>query len=273
MSRDDNRNDSVNEPLPVAERWYEIQDMGGGVHRILESHVAPWMRCNMWLISGRDRDLLVDSGMGIKPLKAEITRLRERPVVNICTHCHFDHVGCSHEFDERLGHGLDADVHAHPDLDRTCARDWIKGELLTALPHEGYSLESYSVTPAPLTGHVDDGDVLDVGDRSFRVLHLPGHAPGSIALYETATKTLFSGDVIYDGQLIDNAWHSNAVDYRRSLARLRELPVDTVHAGHEPSFGRARLHALIDAYLSGENRITDVTGWLAERNGVRQSSA
>jgi glyoxylase-like metal-dependent hydrolase (beta-lactamase superfamily II) len=255
----------MNGKLPIADHWYEIHDMGSGVHCILESHVSPWMRCNMWLIGGRDRDLLIDSGMGIKPLKAEIARLRERPVAAVCTHCHFDHVGCAHEFDVRLGHSLDADVHAHPDLDRTCARDWIKGELLTALPHEGYSLETYTVTPAPLTGYLDEGDIVDVGDRSFQVFHLPGHAPGSIALYEKATRTLFSGDVIYDGQLIDNAWHSDTEAYRASLARLRELPVDIVHAGHEPSFGRSRLHALIDAYLSGKNRITDVSQWLAAR--------
>jgi len=43
---------------------------------------------------------------------------------------------------------------------------------------------------------VRDGDIIDLGDRAFEVLHLPGHSPGSIALFEAATKTLFSGDAI-----------------------------------------------------------------------------
>lgn len=249
--------------LPTADRWYEIADVGGGVSRILETHVKPWMRCNMWLVQGRDRDLLIDSGMGLKPLKAEIARLRERPVACVCSHCHFDHIGCACEFDVRLGHRADADVHARPDLDRTCARTWIAAELLSALPHDGYRLEDYAITPAPLTGYLDEGDVLDLGDRSFSVLHLPGHAPGSIALYEAATRTLFSGDVLYDGLLIDNAWHSDPEIYRESLHRLLDLPVDVVHAGHEASFGRDRLRELVEAYLAGGNRMGDVAGWLA----------
>jgi hypothetical protein len=71
--------------------------------------------------------------------------------------------------------------------------------------------------------------------------------------------------VIYDGQLIDNAWHSDPEAYRESLMRLRELPIETVHAGHEPSFGRDRLLQLIDRYLDGGMRIADVGSFLAAR--------
>lgn len=256
-----------NSTLRVAERWYELSRAGDGISRIVESHVAPWMCCNMWLIQGRDRDLLVDSGMGLRPLRAEIAELRERPVAAVCTHCHFDHIGCAHEFETRLGHAAEAAVFADPRLDNTCARAWIAGDLLTALPFAGYRLSDYQITPAPLTGHLDDGDVLDLGDRVFQVLHLPGHSPGSIALYEKATRILISGDVIYDGQLIDNAWHSDPEAYRDSLNRLRELPVAIVHAGHEPSFGRERLVELIDLYLGGQLSMRSVGGWLGARAG------
>ena len=249
--------------LAIAAQWYEISRVDQGLSRILESHVAPWMRCNMWLVHGRDRDLLIDSGMGLRPIKAEVAALRERPVTGICTHCHFDHIGCWHEFDTRLGHASEAEIHARPDNDRTCASAWIAGEILTALPFAGYDLTQYRVVPAPLTGHIDEGDVIDLGDRWFRVFHLPGHSPGSIALYEEKSRTLFSGDVIYDGLLIDNAWHSDSGAYAESLRRLRELPVDTVHAGHEASFGRDRLIALIDAYLAGGQRLEAASDLLA----------
>ena len=101
--------------------WYEIAKVDHGLSRILERHVAPWMRCNMWLIHGRDRNLLIDSGMGLRPLKPEIAALGERPVTAVCTHCHFDHIGCAHEFDTRLGHALEAHDYAAPDLGRSCA--------------------------------------------------------------------------------------------------------------------------------------------------------
>lgn len=245
--------------------WYEIHRVDNGLSRILETHVAPWMRCNMWLIHGRDGNLLIDSGMGLRPIKPEVAALAERPVTAVCTHCHFDHIGCAHEFDHRLGHRSEAEDYAAPDLARSCASNWIDAELLTALPHEGYDLRRFHLTPAPLTGYLDEGDVLDTGDRVFNVLHLPGHSPGSIALYERATRTLFSGDVIYDGMLIDNAWHSDPSAYEQSLRRLKELPVEQVHAGHENSFGRERLHALIDSYLSGGQRLADPSRWIAEQ--------
>lgn len=252
--------------IPVASGpWYEIRQVDSGLSRILERHVAPWMRCNMWLIHGRDTNLLIDSGMGLRPIKPEIAALAERPVTAVCTHCHFDHIGCAHEFDTRLGHAEEAEDYAAPDLARSCAAAWIGAELLTALPHEGYDLKDFRLVPAPLTGHLDEGDVLDTGDRVFNVLHLPGHSPGSIALYERATRTLFSGDVIYDGMLIDNAWHSSPEHYEASLRRLRELPVEQVHAGHENSFGRDRLHALIDCYLAGGQRLGDPASWAADQ--------
>ena len=63
-----------------------------------------------------------------------------------------------------------------------------------------------------------------------------------------------SGDIIYDGPLIDDAYHSNPEDYVRSLERLRALKVSVVHGGHFPSFGRVRLSELIDEYLEGRRR-------------------
>ena len=61
--------------------------------------------------------------------------------------------------------------------------------------------------------------------------------------------TLFSGDALYDGQLLDDLPDSSIPDYIHTMKRLRSLPVDVVHGGHEPSFGRERMIELMDAYL------------------------
>lgn len=252
--------------LPVAKEWYRIAAVSDGVSQIIEKHVVPWMRCNIFLIRGRSSSLLLDSGMGFRPIRNEIEALRDMHIKCVCTHCHFDHTGCVHEFDVRLGHASESQIHAEPDLDNTCARAWLSEEILTALPSEGFETANYRLTPAPLTGYLDEGDVIDLGDRVFQVLHLPGHSPGSIALYEKSTKTLFSGDAIYDGDLVDNAWHSDAEAFRESLHRLRELPVETIHAGHFPSFGHQRLLELIDLYFEGAISIGDVQTWKAAKS-------
>ncbi len=85
---------------------------------------------------------------------------------------------------------------------------------------------------------------------AIEVLHLPGHSPGSIGLWEAATGTLFSGDALYDGPLLDEVPGADIAAYVRTMRRLRGLPVTVVHAGHDPSFGRDRLVELCDAYLA-----------------------
>jgi glyoxylase-like metal-dependent hydrolase (beta-lactamase superfamily II) len=97
---------------------------------------------------------------------------------------------------------------------------------------------------------LEEGEIIDLGDRNFEVLHLPGHTPGSIGLYERASETLFSGDAIYDGPLVDMLPESDIVAYAKTLKRLRELPVRAVHGGHEPSFDGDRLIEIIDDYLN-----------------------
>jgi len=73
----------------------------------------------------------------------------------------------------------------------------------------------------------------------FTVLHLPGHTPGSIALYDEQSGTIFTGDVIYDGQLLAEIVGSDIDDYLHSMRRLREMPVRVVHPGHGPSVNGA----------------------------------
>lgn len=84
--------------------------------------------------------------------------------------------------------------------------------------------------------------------------HLPGHSPGSLGLWEANTGTLFSGDAIYDGELLDELPDSNISGYLATMKRLRELPVAVVHGGHEASFERSRMIELIDDYLDRHER-------------------
>jgi len=120
---------------------------------------------------------------------------------------------------------------------------------ITALPHADFDLKRFACPPAPPTRRVTEGDVIDIGDRVFEVLHLPGHSPGSIGLWESATGTLFSGDAIYDGPLLDELPGSDIPTYLKTMRRLIELPVRIVHAGHDPSFGGDRLRELARAYI------------------------
>jgi glyoxylase-like metal-dependent hydrolase (beta-lactamase superfamily II) len=252
--------------MRVAERWFDVDQVDDGVLRITEPHALPLIRANLFLVRGRERDLLIDSGLGIGSLRAELTELFERPVVAVATHRHYDHVGGLYEFDEIVIHRADADaitrtgqfgslVTATYDpgyVAMLTASGYEAPEvLIDALPHEGYDPAAYEVRPVTPTTVVDEGDVITTGDRSFAVLHLPGHTPGEIGLWEAETATLFSGDCVYEsGDLLDELPESDIADYVRSMERLRDLPVRIVHGGHDERFGRTRLLELVDGYVA-----------------------
>jgi glyoxylase-like metal-dependent hydrolase (beta-lactamase superfamily II) len=242
-------------------RSFRIAD---GIRLIQEPGVANFMRCNIWHVEGRDFDLVIDTGMGLNPLRPYLARHTDRPVKALVTHCHFDHSGGLHEFGCRLGHPAEADILARPaNAQVVYSGDWLKIGIVDPHRHPDYSPEAFRITPAPLTGYLDEGDVIDLGDRAFRVLHLPGHSPGSIALWDVKARVLFTGDVLYDGELLDNLYHSDPALYRLSLERLMQIDAEAFHAGHFPSFGQERMRALARAYLDGKNRITNVLDWYA----------
>jgi glyoxylase-like metal-dependent hydrolase (beta-lactamase superfamily II) len=240
--------------LEIADRWFQVDTLSDGIALIHEPHVDSFIRGNIWHVRGRDRDMLIDTGMGVRPLRTEIPRLRERPIVCVATHCHFDHWGGHYEFEERLGHPLEAQVYAAPNGRTTLADRYVSNGSFTRLPHAGYEPLKYTVRPAPLTRQVGDGDVIDLGDRVFSVIHLPGHSPGQIGLWEKATGALFTGDALYDGTLIDGTYARGPEEYLETMHRLREIPVNCVHGGHCASFGRSRMIELIDDYIEGKRR-------------------
>ena len=67
-------------------------------------------------------------------------------------------------------------------------------------------------------------------------------------------RLLTRGDIVYHGQLIDDADHSNCCDYLATMERLHDLPVSIIRGGDFPSFGPARFRQLIDEYLGGKGK-------------------
>ena len=252
--------------MKIADTWFQRRQMDDGITCIYEPHVHRFIRCNVWHVPGRDRDLLVDTALGIVSLREAVSDLLQKPVIAAASHTHFDHVGTHHEFEERLVHTAEAATMAEAGREMVLrvssfgagkAESLEKmgyvfpedGEFLTALPYQGFDPGAHVLQPAVPTWVVEEGDMVDLGDRTFEVLHFPGHSPGSIGLWEAATGTLFSGDAIYDGPLLYALEGSNIDDYIATLERLRELPITVAHGGHDASFGRARMIEICDTYL------------------------
>ncbi len=235
--------------IATADSWYQTAPAGDGLTHIWEPHVKEFYRCNIWHLRGRDRDLLIDSGMGVVSLRDRVALVAERPLIAVASHSHFDHIGSHHEFAERAVHAAEAGIMANPGRAESLADIYVTDAMFTALPPGGYSSEAYEVTPAPATRLLADGEVIDLGDRHLTVIHTPGHSPGSIALWEEASGILFSGDAVYDGPLVDDNYHSDADAYVATMERLLAIPARVVHGGHFASFDGKRLRVLIRRYL------------------------
>jgi glyoxylase-like metal-dependent hydrolase (beta-lactamase superfamily II) len=236
-----------------AEQWYETIPFADGVTLIHEPWIKPFFRCNIWHVRGRDRDLLFDSGLGHFSLKAHVPLVSERTVTCVASHTHFDHIGCHHEFGQCLVHRAEANILADPRNELTLADRYATDEMFDAFP-EGWDQTEYRVKPAQVGRRLEHGDVVDLGDRAFEVIHTPGHSPGGIGLFERKTGIFLSGDIVYDGPLIDDAYHSDVPTYVETLERLRSLPVSVIHGGHFPSFGPTRYRQLIDEYVAGHRK-------------------
>jgi glyoxylase-like metal-dependent hydrolase (beta-lactamase superfamily II) len=233
--------------------WWRLRRMGDGVTHIDEPHIHEFYRCNVWHVRGRDRDMLVDSGMGVVSLRDHVALVTERPLEAVASHTHFDHVGCHAEFPCRSCHGAEAHLLRAPTRANTFADKYVTDAIFTALPPEPYRSETYAVPAAPATRLLWDGDIVDLGDRRFEVIHTPGHSPGGIALWEAATGVLFSGDIVYDGELIEGVSAQEHRQYRASMERLLRLPVRVVHGGHFPSYSGARHKAIITDWIRGKD--------------------
>jgi glyoxylase-like metal-dependent hydrolase (beta-lactamase superfamily II) len=245
--------------LPVADRWFRREHVTNDVTLLVEDHLDPFFESNIWHVRGRDRDLVVDTGNGIGDLRAALDA-GDRPIVAVATHAHFDHTGGLHAFDERLCHPADAEGVEHPDelaLRREDFRPGLEDEIrwygyeppevvVRALPWRGFDLTGWRTPGAVPSRLVHDGDRIDLGDRSFGVLHLPGHTPGSIGLWDADRGLLFTGDT---AALDDPLSAVDEEAFAGSLRRLRDLPVDLVCPGHSRPFGRAELVALVDEQL------------------------
>ncbi len=236
----------------VRDPWFSTERVRDGLFCITEPWYTPVNRANLWLIRGRDADLLIDTGLGVSSLKTYLADLLDKPLKVIASHVHFDHSGGCHEFDEVYIH-----ANEHEPLCRGDARlilsdpafGFIPDDDFEALPYEGFSADAYAVAACPQAKRLQHGDVVDLGDRAFEVLHLPGHSSGSVGLFDPRAAQFFSGDVVYDGELLDELEDSVIDDYLVSMERLLQLAADEVRPGHYHSFDRRRLRELIRRYL------------------------
>ncbi|MCK8114442.1 MBL fold metallo-hydrolase [Anaerosoma tenue] len=183
---------------------------------------------NCWLVDdGAGGPVLVvdpaDDAAGI------LEALGSRGVAAVTlTHGHFDHLGAVREILDSTG----APLVVHED----------DAASITTSAGNGGALFGFSETAPQADRTVRDGDVITAGELELRVIHTPGHTPGSICLYGAGI--LLSGDTLFAGSIGRTDFPGgDMAAMRRSIARLASLPDETrVCPGHgaETTIARER---------------------------------
>ena len=230
--------------------WFDVERMAPGITRIREPLVHEFFRANLYRIAGRDFDIQLDFGVGVRAL-TEVSPATGKPVLALASHAHVDHVGSMHLYERRAGHPLEAHTFATMDDPGTLASRFVGIEgAMTALPRPGWSMTDHALVPAPLTEFLEEGDLVDLGNRCFTVLHLPGHSPGSIALLDEKNGDFFSADAIYDEGLVDDIPGADVEAYIRTMQRLATLDVGTVYAGHGETMDKRQMQQVARDYIA-----------------------
>ena len=228
--------------------WFSCREVASRIWHIEEPAYRADYRCNIFLIQGRDFDVIIDSGLGLVSLREFIAPISPNPVL-IASHAHYDHLGGNWEFGERWAHTGEAEILAHPTRESTFAEAFLATEDFSRFPYEGFDAGDWQPKAAPATRILRHGEIIDLGDRQLEVIHAPGHSPGLICLWDAHNRALFSTDAVYDGELFDFLPCSDITSYIETMKNLRQLPVEVAYPCHNHIMDGARFQTVIEKYL------------------------
>ncbi|MCX6254447.1 MAG: MBL fold metallo-hydrolase [Bacteroidia bacterium] len=170
----------------ITSSWFSIKEIEKNVW-VIDDHKA----ANIYLITGKDSSLVVDTGMGTADLSSLIKKLTDKPLIVVNTHGHPDHAGANFQFMKVYVHPADSLSARNcnlPERRANAAQNMLRGD--TPSKEELFSGTAFNTKLIP----VREGHIFNLGDRRIEVMETPGHTPGSICLLDIENKLLFSGD-------------------------------------------------------------------------------
>jgi glyoxylase-like metal-dependent hydrolase (beta-lactamase superfamily II) len=186
------------ERVSVKDTWFEVYRIRPGVFAIYEPRQSE--EVISYLILGRKKALLFDTGMGISNIRAVVQELTQLPVAVLNSHTHNDHVGDNWRFSEIYGRDTEFTREHARGSSEAAQAELAPGELCGPLP-AGFDRKSYRTRPFTITHWLRGGEKISLGGRVLQVISTPGHTPDSIMLFDEANGLLFTGDMYYPGPI------------------------------------------------------------------------
>jgi hydroxyacylglutathione hydrolase len=210
---------------------FNVSSLGDGIWSIAGSANE-----QMYLITGSEKAILVDTGMGIGDLAGAVREITSLPVMVVNTHGHPDHAGGNSNFNEVWLPEKDLEI-----MEVMCVTEYRFNDI-AAVNKDTFPLYPQMVEGlVPLKAfnrkYLQPDQVIDLGGRQFSVLETPGHTPGSVCLVNFKEQQIFSGDTI----VATPAWlylkHSLPLHiYYQSLQKIDQFGFKNlkIFPGHPP---------------------------------------
>lgn len=192
----------------------------------------------MYLVVGKERALLFDTGYGLYDFRPLISEVTDLPLTVVCSHGHDDHVYGNQFFDtvyiSEEDYGLCLAGDNEKSKDRLIRSRYRKTpDIEDIIDRDAYMKMTIKNCEYRF---IKDQDVFDLGGLTLRVYTLPGHTKGSVGLYSQEKKAFFVGDALCLNHVVMYGKDGDSIappyQYYGALARIEKLDIDVVWPAH-----------------------------------------
>ncbi|TSD64659.1 MBL fold metallo-hydrolase [Inquilinus sp. KBS0705] len=232
--------------IKTSRPWFKVYDVGQNTYAIVEPY--NWEETISYLILGKDRALLFDTGMGLDSISLIVKKLTKLPIIVLNSHTHPDHIGGNHEFGNILAMNT---AYTHINAANGYHHNDVKWEVSPAsfciarLPHEDTA--HYYIKPFKVTRFIKNDYMVDLGGRKIKVIATPGHTPDAICLYDNQAGYIWCGDSFYEGPILLSSAGTDLNAYQKSINTMAQLAAKATRVLPAHNLPIAQPHLLINA--------------------------
>jgi len=182
----------------------------------------------MTLVVGKNRALLVDTGMGIGDAKKAIQKITDLPLWVVNTHGHIDHIAGNYQFSEVYMSEADINI-AKEALDEKKKRHILENGIT---PPKGFDIDAYMSYKADNVIPLKHEQVFDLGGITVEAISVPTHSPGSTCFFVKELGLLLTGDCIAPIVYLLFEESCTIGEHIQMLAEASKLPFSHFFSSH-----------------------------------------